>query len=140
MGKQAADAVEITLKEFSAAQANPRAGLPPALAAVLSGPLEAELVSSLAEQTSKNVSTTSPTTNVVTTLGLDPRLPGVVAVVAACITYPTGLVVRELSSGKVLRETFPAGTQHRITYAVRLGDSTGPAVYKLISEDLRTTC
>lgn len=140
MGKQATDAVETTLREFAAAQANPRPGLPPTLAAVVSGPLEAKLVSSLAEQTTRNISITSPAQRVVTTLGLDPRLTGVVAVVEACLTYPEGLVLRELSSGKVQREVFPAGSQHKITYAVRLGDPGGPAVYSVIDDDLPTKC
>jgi len=140
MGKQASDTVGTVLKEFFAAQANPRSGLPAALDAVVAGKLQTELVSSLAEQTAENLSITSPTDVTLTVLGLDPRGVGLVAVVSACVTFPDGIVLRRLSTGEVLREAFPAGTQHKLEYAIRLNDSGGPAAYAVVSQQLSATC
>lgn len=35
---------------------------------------------------------------------------------------------------------FPAGTQNKLTYAVRLNDTGGPVAYSVVSEQLPTKC
>lgn len=140
MAKKAADTVRTVVNEFRAAQADPRAGLPPALDAVVAGDLEAELVSSLAEQAAQSVSITSPSDAELTVLGLDPRLLGEVAVVSACITYPDGVVLRKLPSGEVLRDALRSGAQSKVTYAVRLNDVGGPVAYSILSDETPTKC
>ena len=140
MGKEGADTVTTVVKEYAVAQVDPRKGLHPALDAVVAGDLQADLASSLTEQSSQNISINTPTEAEVSVLGHDPRGLGIVAVVAACITYPDGVFLRNLSSGEVIREALRPGTQTKVTYAVRLNDVDGPVAYSVVAEEMKTTC
>lgn len=49
-----------------------------------------------------------------------------VVVVSTCVSYPEGLVLRDLGSGQVVREVFPAGTRNEMVLAVRINGADGP--------------
>lgn len=142
MAGVASDTVKAMIDAFSAARAHPASGLPAALDALLASPLKEKLSAALSEQAAKNLAVTSPYDMKLTVLGIDPRALGKdVAVVSACITYPAGLGLRELDSGKVIREVLPAGAQSRLVYEVRpAGQGLGPTVFASVSEELSTRC
>lgn len=132
---------EEALEGFIAAQGDPRRGLAAPVDAVVAGQLEEKWKASLAEQAAKNYAIAAPYDMKLTVLGLDRRLLARLgAVVSACITYAEGLDLRELSSGKVVREVLPDGTQTKLVVAVRLEEAGGPVVFADISEDLSTKC
>lgn len=140
MAGQAKASAETAWSGFLAAQGNPRAGLAPEVVAVLAEPLKGELVSSLADQVGEGASFTSPVDLELTPLGVDPRGLGLVVPVSVCVTYPEGLVQRELSSGDELRQVFRPGTQGEVVLAVRMNGVDGPEVFKIMSESLPGRC
>lgn len=139
MAENASEATEAMLAGLRGAQADPRGGLPAASAAVLAEPLESELVGSLAEQAAEGASFTSPTEVALTVEGIDPRGLGLVVVVSACVTYPEGLVQRDLS-GVDVREVFAPGTRQEVVVAVRMNELDGPVVFMIVSEAVPTSC
>ncbi len=140
MAEEARATAETLWKGVLAAQGDPRPGLAPEVVAVLAEPLKGELVSSVARQRDEDKSFTSPAELRFTPLGIDPRGLGLVVPVSMCATFPEGLVERSLSSGEVLRQVFPPGTQGDVVLAVRMNGVDGPEVYKIASESLPGTC
>lgn len=125
---------------YARAQADPRVGMAEPLAGLVADPLESELAAALADQARLGISNTSPSESTLVVEGIDPRGLGLVVVVSACATYPEGLAVRDLGSGEVVREVFPAGSQIEVVFAVRLDGVDGAEVHDIVSETLPASC
>lgn len=140
MAAEAAEVARAAAEGFTAAQADPGAGLPAAVDKVVTDPLQQEMASSLAEQASRRFAMASAAEVTVRPLGLDPRGLGRVAVVAVCIAYPDGLELRDLSTREPVRQLFPPGTVNKLDYAVRLDHAEGPAAYAVVREERSRSC